>query len=362
MVAARFLSFKTSSIIHRLTYHLNHHMSHNHNTEMVSPRISILRSTLLLWLGSIMLLQSIGIAGKYLFVNFEADSQVYELLFFDWRWPEPIAQSIDDGGAWVCLIAAGLIFAASFSRCLPVAGKKKIVVSIRFAGIRMAEIVAAWLIVGWMFVLALTEMIRGGQFAELSLGEHAVRFCLPLFFWMVLMSEASSCESAADPLSDKSIADQRSGWLMWGISLMSLATAATFAVHGLKALAGYGYFADLILLSDKHWLGIEPAQATVEKWLIVIGIVDLLVAGLLLFTRWRVVAIYMVLWALVTAISRMTAFGFAAWPETLIRSANWGAPLVLWWCFQTVYRTNGPNLQVSDSAQPLAPVQPRLQT
>ncbi len=325
-------------------------MNRDQGAELLSSHESVSRSTLLNLLRIIILLQSIGIAGKYLFVKFESDSNVYELLFFDWRWPEPVAQLIDDGVAWVCLVAACCIFTAGFARCLPAADMKKMLAPIRFV-----EIVSVWLIVAWMFILALTDMIRGGLFAELSLGEHAVRFCLPLFFWMVLMSEStphevSTDQIAADRYSNVSIRGRRSGWLMWGIFILSLATAATFAVHGHKALSCYGHFVDLILLSDAQWLGVEPTQATVERWLIFIGIVDLVVSGLLVFTRWRVVAAYMVLWALVTAASRITAFGFAAWPEALIRSANWGAPLVLWWCFQNNRRTNQSRAQTGNDA------------
>ncbi len=66
----------------------------------------------------------------------------------------------------------------------------------------------------------------------------------------------------------------------------------------------------------------------------VIGVLDLLVAFFLLTLQSRFAVGYMAAWGLVTASSRTTAFGFDAWPETLLRAANGGVPIAImiyWW-------------------------------
>ncbi|MFG0265712.1 MAG: hypothetical protein ACF8AM_11275, partial [Rhodopirellula sp. JB055] len=93
--------------------------------------------------------------------------------------------------------------------------------------------------------------------------------------------------------------------------------------------ACYAPFIDLILLSDMQWTEFGFRQASVERILVVIGILDILVALALLIFRSRAAAFYMVVWGLVTAASRMTALGMDAWPETWIRIANGGVPLAI---------------------------------
>jgi hypothetical protein len=38
----------------------------------------------------------------------------------------------------------------------------------------------------------------------------------------------------------------------------------------------------------------------------------------------------MAIWGFVTAVSRVTAFGWERWPDLMIRAANGGIPLLLW--------------------------------
>ena len=107
-----------------------------------------------------------------------------------------------------------------------------------------------------------------------------------------------------------------------------------FAGHGLEALWHSPQFADLILFSARRF-GIAVTEHAAQTLLTGIGVVDLLLATLLITKRWRSAAIYAALWGLVTAGSRMTAHGLAfGWYETLIRAAHFGLPAALavyWW-------------------------------
>ncbi|MEZ6087215.1 MAG: hypothetical protein R3C05_04120 [Pirellulaceae bacterium] len=59
--------------------------------------------TSLLW---VVLLQSIGLAGRYFLSPFEIESDLYGLLYYDWNWPETLAQRIDDVGPMICMVSA----------------------------------------------------------------------------------------------------------------------------------------------------------------------------------------------------------------------------------------------------------------
>ena len=107
-----------------------------------------------------------------------------------------------------------------------------------------------------------------------------------------------------------------------------------FAGHGLEALWHSPQFADLILFSARR-IGTAMTEHAAQTLLTGIGVIDLLLAVLLVTTRWRAVAIYAALWGLVTAGSRITAYGLEfGWYETLIRAAHFGLPAALavyWW-------------------------------
>ena len=177
------------------------------------------------------------------------------------------------------------------------------------------EAIAASVVAIWMLAFAVTHMVRGDEYAELTLGEHAVRYAAPLALPLLLVC-----------MNPQYI---RNGLHNIWMAVLAIASAATFAVHGYKAFECYGPFVDLILLTDMRLTGFQLEQSNAESALVIIGVVDIVVAGLLLATRWKVIAFYMLLWGIVTAASRMTAFGWSAWPETLIRTANWGVPLAL---------------------------------
>jgi hypothetical protein len=71
-------------------------------------------------------------------------------------------------------------------------------------------------------------------------------------------------------------------------------------------------------------------EATVAQGLRIIGLIDFAVALALLFRPLRVVLLWAAFWGLVTALSRMTAYGASQYPELLVRFTHFLVPLALW--------------------------------
>ncbi|MDA8744639.1 metallophosphoesterase family protein [Rubripirellula amarantea] len=246
--------------------------------------------------------QCIGLGGRYVFSASETESDIYGFLFFDLGYPEILAQRIDDAGAIICLVAAAVIAINA-------------AINTRLA--RIFDTVAAISVSSWVITMALAHMVRGGLYAELALGEYAVRIAAPIA--LVLLNRESVNGNEKHRRAP-------------AMQVMIYAVAATFLVHGYKAVQCYGPFTDLILLTDANTLRLNFEQSLVENALVAIGAIDVLLAGLLLITRLPAIAFYMAFWGALTAISRMTAFGLSAWPETIVRSANAGVPLALAFC------------------------------
>ncbi len=115
--------------------------------------------------------------------------------------------------------------------------------------------------------------------------------------------------------------------LRWGI-------ACTFLAHGIEAWLLNPVFIDLLIGSFQHLLSVQLSQSAAEELLQIIGGVDLLAAIACVSTRSRDVLWWMAFWGGITALSRMTAFGFeTSWHTTLIRTPHLGVPLavVLYW-------------------------------
>lgn len=103
--------------------------------------------------------------------------------------------------------------------------------------------------------------------------------------------------------------------------VLRIAVAGEFIGHGVFAMLG-----------KKDWIGwfaqfgvTDPAFAT--QLLFIIGLMDVLLAVLVLFRPVRIALLWMALWGFWTALIRPLV-GFPIW-DFIERSANWGAPLAL---------------------------------
>ena len=268
-------------------------------------------------------LQCLGIAGRYLWSEFESESQIYGLLYFDFGFPEYAAQLIDDIGSYGCLLSAVGVLAAGFVSAIT---KQRLDGAI-ISRLRYIETPALSFIIFWTISLAISETVRGDLFSRLTLMEEAVRIATPATLLVFLMIRTRA----------------NRGLLRMGGSLILLvATALTFATHGFKAIELYGPFVDLILLANPFGITLVTNQQTAETLLLFIGWIDIALAILLIGLRWQVIAIYMAVWGLLTAYSRVAVGGMDAWPETFIRAANAGAPLTLFFLFRLKYVAGDP--------------------
>ncbi len=161
----------------------------------------------------------------------------------------------------------------------------------------------------------------GDRFHQTDLIGHAARYVAPLVLLGLSRPRGSSP------------ADLRR--LEW---ILRLAVAGTFLGHGLCAYWLKPGFADLIVGTADTFLGADWEAAEARErfaldalpW---IARMDFVLAALFLLPGkpLRIVALWMGVWGLATAASRMTAFGWERWPDLLVRAANGGIPLLLWW-------------------------------
>ncbi|OGE83119.1 MAG: hypothetical protein A2846_01165 [Candidatus Doudnabacteria bacterium RIFCSPHIGHO2_01_FULL_49_9] len=103
--------------------------------------------------------------------------------------------------------------------------------------------------------------------------------------------------------------------------VLRIAVAGEFLGHGILAIGG-----------KQSWVGwfsqfgvTDTALAT--KLLFIVGVIDVVVALIVLIRPIRIVLLYMVIWGFWTAILRPIV-GESIW-DFVERSANWGAPLAL---------------------------------
>ena len=189
------------------------------------------------------------------------------------------------------------------------------------------------LLAGWSFLLAIFSWLvnPGNPFHATDPAGHAVRYAAPLALILFIAFPGREEESKIT-------------WILrWGV-------AGTFVGHGLCALWMKPSFIDLIVGTMNLFLG-DPVltagslealdeafavaasrQAFAEAALPIIAIQDFILVGLLLLPHRKMkrIALWMAVWGIVTAMSRMTAYGWDFWHDLALRICNGGIPLFLW--------------------------------
>ena len=185
----------------------------------------------------------------------------------------------------------------------------------------------------WPFVTAIFSWLNnpGNPFHSTDPLGHAVRYAAPL----ALLLLTAFPEKGNARLVE---------WLLrWGV-------AGTFVGHGLSALWLNPFFVDLIIGTMNLFLGdpiftavsfqdLEEAlsiaasrQVIAESVLPIIAIQDFILVAFLLFPgkSIKTIALWMAVWGFVTAVSRMTTYGWDHWHDLALRICNGGIPLFLW--------------------------------
>ncbi len=109
--------------------------------------------------------------------------------------------------------------------------------------------------------------------------------------------------------------------------LLRVGVAGEFIGHGLLAIEG-----------KKDWVGwiaqmIHVSVPTATTLLLLIGIVDVVMALLILLKPIRPLLLWMALWGFWTALVRpLVGVG---WLDFIERSANWAAPLALFYFYKS---------------------------
>ena len=176
----------------------------------------------------------------------------------------------------------------------------------------------------WPFTLAVFSWLNnmGDAFHATDPIGHAVRFAAPLA--LVILS-----------FNPNQLWQNRVDWLL------RLSVAGAFIGHGLCAWWIKPSFIDLIVGTLDTFLGQDltasaSRQAFAEASLPVIAVQDFILVALLLLPnrKIRTVAMWMAIWGFVTAMSRMTAYGWGNWHDLALRICNGGIPLFLWYSWK----------------------------
>jgi hypothetical protein len=109
--------------------------------------------------------------------------------------------------------------------------------------------------------------------------------------------------------------------------ILRIGVAGEFLGHGVLAILGKQDWINWI----SQITGVDASVAT--SLLLVVGIMDVLLAGLVLVKPIRPVLLWMALWGLFTAFVRplVNDFSFTSWLDFIERFANWAAPLALYY-------------------------------
>lgn len=257
--------------------------------DYIRPRgLPVLKATLRV----IVAVQCLGAAAQWLAMG--QDSTIANFLFFDLNWPEAQAAQFDTYAAYG-LMACGIL--TLVRPCWPVLLP----------------------VTGWFLAVSLISLVRDeGAIPVLDPVEQAARYGGPLAllildFWPPRLKSHLGRTFAC----------------VW---LLRLAAAATFAGHGIVAIThsmNGGHYVDLLMDTTRQVFGWDVSEDNARWMLAIIGGIDIGLALNVVASRSKPIVFYMAIWGLATAATRVVSLGPQAYPETLIRVANGGLPLVI---------------------------------
>ncbi len=175
----------------------------------------------------------------------------------------------------------------------------------------------------YLLVEACAAVFVGGRaFAEWTPAAAALRFGTPLLAPYVLRPWFERDSRGRDASVSASFTA--------GCWLLRVALGVVFILHGYEALQHHAVFIDLIIGTGNRLFGIWLPESSVTTALTVIGSVDVVVGAAVLLKGNRVIFGWMMIWGLITAMSRMTANGWDAYPDVMLRATHFMVPLALY--------------------------------
>ena len=172
------------------------------------------------------------------------------------------------------------------------------IVAMAVGGVFLVEAWAAW-------------SFGGDPFYQWALFSQSLRYLAPLALGVLLFRRRPW-----------------NGLLAMGILRVGL--AIVFIAHGLMAFYQHPGFIDLLIGSTRNLTGWRLTESAAVRLLQVIGVVDVIVAVMVLVGRWRGLLLWLCLWSLITALSRMTSYGLMSYPELLSRASHVLAPVAVY--------------------------------
>ena len=173
--------------------------------------------------------------------------------------------------------------------------------------------IAYALLAFYLVMMALFKGINGGaKYSELAIPAQATRWmaCVALAVWISMHSGSKG---------------KRLESVSW---ILVIAASLTFTTHGYEAFMGHPAFRDLLYGAFES-ISVEISENTVFFLLKLIGIMDISLALIILFTRKKGVFLWMAIWGGLAALSRPIAFGDVGLEDALLRIANFGIPMLL---------------------------------
>jgi hypothetical protein len=181
---------------------------------------------------------------------------------------------------------------------------------------------------------------RGGgfPFAEYTMLAVALRYLTPLALIPLITSRRW-----APPGEWRAIT---TSWIL------RIGLATVFFIHGLEALWLHPGFIDFIIATTRNVLGLTIREATAAQILKIIGVIDIIVALLILMRTWRPLLAWACFWGLLTALSRPLSYGVWSYPEVLVRSSHVVAALAIWWIADALREKKRKQTTIAPKSEP----------
>ena len=154
-------------------------------------------------------------------------------------------------------------------------------------------------------------------------GDFAVAYTLPAealrYLWLFGVAYALLLQRRVD--TDRSL-PMVPLIFRWGLAL-------TFATHGWEAIESHPSFIDLIIVAGQRLTVGDIPESFARNLLFVIGAIDLVCAVAVLWRPTRLLLVYMSLWGLISALSRVIFNPANGVYEALIRVSHAGVPILV---------------------------------
>ena len=258
--------------------------------------------------------------GNAVWFGYVGETPLFSLLWGDpgvggWGFEEPTVRGVH------VTLGAFWLAAAAVTAVKPV----RIVLAVLTALQLMIAVAMAWTGDGFQLAMVPLPGFDSPVLRLFPLFSQSARMAAPLGLLLMLGN------SADGQISRRAIAVLR-----W-------AAVATFAAHGVEAMAHYPVFVDMNINAARRVFGVTLSQLASQRLLTAIGAIDILVAVWLAARQSPLAAGYMTLWGAITATGRVVAFawsiyGISVFTAFATRVPHAIVPLVLVLCWR-----NGPD-------------------